>query len=379
MRRSRRERNRRRNLTIIALTVFGAAGVAYAFWPRPDDGPDGPPAVLDIDGGAKTPADASPAKSSLPAPKSANALKWPADTAKPKSVDTDRPVANADSFAQQTPTPSPPALQSRDPQVEPPKPRPETPTEGAASDALRTGAQLLQSGRLLDARVELNRVFQSTRSAATRSEARRMLEKVGEETVFSRTFRDADPLTEMYTIESGDNLVGIGKQFHVPYEIIESINGITPTRIRAGQKIKVPRGPFHARISLSEFRMDVFLGDTLVRSYPVGIGRDNGTPSGRWLVRTRLKNPTYYPPASSDLKEVIRPEDPRNPLGGYWIALEGVEGDAVGQEGFGIHGTNEPQTVGKSASLGCVRMLADDITAVFGMLASNQSTVTTTP
>ncbi|MCA9244621.1 MAG: L,D-transpeptidase family protein [Phycisphaerales bacterium] len=377
MRQSRRERIHRRNLAIISLTLIGAAGVTYAFWPRGNDADEaGPATVLDID----APSGAAPAgKSALAndAPtngsKQAKALSWPdSKSAKPKLDTPPKAASQPPTFAQ-----------SRNPEAEKPPapPQKEAPlgNEGASQDALRAATQLMQSGRLIDARAEVNRVFQSARSPAARADARRMLQKLGEETIFSRSFRDADPLVEIYTIQSGDNLVNIGKQFDVPYEIIESINGITPTRIRPGQKIKVPRGPFHARISLSEFRMDVYLNDTFVRSYAVGIGRDNGTPSGKWVVRTRLRNPTYYPPASSDLKEVIRPEDPRNPLGGYWIALEGVEGDTIGQEGFGIHGTNQPETVGKSASLGCIRMLADDIRDVYGMLAANQSTVTTTP
>ena len=38
------------------------------------------------------------------------------------------------------------------------------------------------------------------------------------------------------------------------------------------------------------------------------------------------------------------------------LGLEGVEGDAVGHEGYGIHGTIAPDSIGKAVSLGCIRM-----------------------
>jgi hypothetical protein len=58
-----------------------------------------------------------------------------------------------------------------------------------------------------------------------------------------------------------------------------------------------------------------------------------------------------------------RTDDPEYPLGkpGRWIGLEGVFGNALGTHGYGIHGTNEPDSIGKQESLGCVRMLNKDV------------------
>jgi lipoprotein-anchoring transpeptidase ErfK/SrfK len=53
--------------------------------------------------------------------------------------------------------------------------------------------------------------------------------------------------------------------------------------------------------------------------------------------------------------------DPKNPLGEYWLALS-----APGHMGFGIHGTNEPHTMGTRASNGCVRMLNADVVELAG-------------
>jgi lipoprotein-anchoring transpeptidase ErfK/SrfK len=73
---------------------------------------------------------------------------------------------------------------------------------------------------------------------------------------------------------------------------------------------------------------------------------------------------------------VIAADDPQNPLGERWIGLIGVSGGAVGQERYGIHGTIEPQSIGQSISLGCVRMYNEDVAQVYSYLVEKHSTVT---
>jgi len=74
---------------------------------------------------------------------------------------------------------------------------------------------------------------------------------------------------------------------------------------------------------------------------------------------------------------MIAADDMKNPLGVHWIAIEGIEGNAVGATSFGIHGTIEPQTIGKQASMGCIRLLNEDVAQVFEMLYEVKSTVRT--
>lgn len=252
---------------------------------------------------------------------------------------------------------------------------------GAASARTIPGLRArYANGEALEARRELNRMLHSSADERAKAELRRALREIADEMIFSKKRFKDDPLIQEYRIESGDNLVNIGREYGVPADALMTINTIVDARrIQAGQIIKVPRQPFNARIDKSEFRMDLYLGDTYLRSFPVGLGTDDGTPVGAWKVRDRLKNPTYYPPPGSPLKRIVGPDDPENPLGGFWIGLEGVEGDAVGQLGYGIHGTNEPDSIGKNASLGCVRMPADDIAFVFKLMQPGSSTVTTEP
>ena len=126
---------------------------------------------------------------------------------------------------------------------------------------------------------------------------------------------------------------------------------------------RIVGAPFATRAGRAHF-------DGLVK---VGLGVDGSTPTGTWRVTTKLKNPTYYHPRGGD---IIAADDPNNPLGERWIGLEGTSGQAVGQERYGIHGTIEPESIGQSVSLGCIRLHNQDVEALYTFLIERHSTVT---
>lgn len=268
-----------------------------------------------------------------------------------------------------------------------PQTTPGDPTATRASSDTRTGnraiedaRRLLDTGEVIEARHQLNALLKSALSETENGEVRALLTRIADDTILGRRSVPNDPLVDTYTVQPGDVLLNIGRNYDLPYEILMLINGIPDaTKIRQDQKLKVLRGPFHAKIYKSKFRLDVYLQDVYVRSYRVGLGTENGTPEGVWKVKTRLENPTYYPPASATDKRIIPPDDPNNPLGKRWIGLEGVEGDAIGHDGYGIHGTIEPESIGKAVSLGCIRMHSEDVAFLYMLLAPGRSTVTILP
>lgn len=340
----------RRNIPRLAATVAAAlllvAG-AWWLWPR---------------GAAKTPqvasAEEKPAAtepvSRLPEVRFADGAKLASDTQSPDSAATDH-------------TPK------RDEPVKTPA------TQKAPSERVAAAVKLAESGQIINGRQALNQLLSESKDEQERADLREHLARIADETIFSTKRFAGDPLIEQYKVQSGDNLINIGKRYDVPPEVIMLVNGIrNPNQLSVDRTIKVPHGPFQARISSGEFRMDLYLQDVYVRSYPVGLGA-NGTPRGVWQISQKLRDPPYYPPASDSNKKVIYPGDPDYPLGGYWLALEGLEGDAVGKQSFGIHGTNKPESVGKAESLGCIRMRNDDVKVVFGMLMAGKSKVTVLP
>ncbi len=94
----------------------------------------------------------------------------------------------------------------------------------------------------------------------------------------------------------------------------------------------------------------------IVEILPVATGKSNElTPEGFFTFIVKAKNPYYR-------KKNIPGGDPRNPLGTRWIGF-----DARGTDGrtYGIHGTNQPWSIGKYISNGCIRMNNRDVERLY--------------
>jgi len=237
------------------------------------------------------------------------------------------------------------------------------------------GMQAWQAGDLLKARDALNRTLHGDIPVERQAQIREILNQIAEKTIFSLDLLPGETLAEDYVVQQGDMMQKIGRQYKITEELISSINGgMNKNFIRAGRRLKVIKGPFHATVVKSSFEMHLYLQNVYVRTYKVALGADNSTPSGKWVVTERLTNPTWTNPRTG---QRIAADDPQNPLGEYWIALEGIEGRAMGQSGYGIHGTIDDSSIGTQASMGCVRLSSKDIEVVYSMLVPG-STVTIT-
>lgn len=261
---------------------------------------------------------------------------------------------------------------------------PATPTvvSGSFRKTLDEARAQAEAGKLLPARQSLSAALVSGQlSPADAEAARAQLMKINDRLFFSPDKFPDDPLGGTHTVQPGEQLAKIAAKYGVTWELLCRINGMSnPRKLQAGKPIKVIRGPFHAVVSKSAFRMDLYLGSpgepgaTYVTSFGVGLGKDSSTPTGKWNVKPggKVKNPVYYSPRGEG---VIGADDPKNPLGEYWLALEGAGGEAVGKESYGIHGTIEPQSIGTMSSMGCIRMLNEDVARVYEMLVDGKSTV----
>jgi hypothetical protein len=232
--------------------------------------------------------------------------------------------------------------------------------------------------KIIDAREKLNEALPLPMSGQQRAFVKEQLSELADKWLFSRTIFPQDKLCGSYRVQPGELLSTIGKQFKVPYEILMEINRIgRPEALQAGDTIKVINGPFHARIYRSSFTMDLYLQNTFVRSFPVGLGKPGmETPTGLWVVKKgrggKMIKPTWKDPISGKTYEA---EDPDYPLGSRWIGLEGIKGDAVGRIGFAIHGTKDPNQIGTLGSQGCIRLHNGDAILAYNLLEPGESQI----
>jgi len=230
--------------------------------------------------------------------------------------------------------------------------------------------------KIIEARDRLNELLPRGQSDRQRAFIKQQLAKLSQQWLFSRQIFSEDRLCAAYRVKPGDLLSNVGKRFNVPYQILMQINGIAkPEDLQAGTTIKVINGPFHARVYRSSFTMDLFLQNTYVRSFAVGLGKPGmETPTGRWRVKAggKLIKPTWTDPVSG---KTYLPDDPDYPLGSRWIGLEGISGQALGRTGFAIHGTKDPEQIGTAGSQGCIRLHNGNAILMYNLLMPGVSLV----
>ena len=108
-------------------------------------------------------------------------------------------------------------------------------------------------------------------------------------------------------------------------------------------------------VSFPDHKLALIENGRVVKVYRVSVGApESPSPTGRFTIVRRLAKPTYYAPGT------IIPPGPANPLGPRWIGLN--------LPGYGIHGTNQPSSIGRDASHGCIRMRNRDVLELFALV-----------
>ena len=242
-----------------------------------------------------------------------------------------------------------------------------------AAKYAQDGRAALAADDLIAARSNFSRALLAGLPPAEEETIRAEAFRLAEETILSNRTITGDPLVDVHVIARGETLETIAKSYYLTAGLLARVNNIgNPNLIRQGQRIKIIHGPFHAVVSKSSFHIDVYLKDTLVKRFPVGLGTDDSTPTGEWVCKNKLINPRYHPPRGG---KAIEADDPENPLGERWIGIEGVGGEAMYQSGYGIHGTIDPESIGKAVSMGCIRLLNEDVEFLYDLLVDAYSRV----
>jgi hypothetical protein len=108
-------------------------------------------------------------------------------------------------------------------------------------------------------------------------------------------------------------------------------------------------------VSLKDRKLALIENGQVTKIYSVAVGKSSTpSPEGTFTIERRVANPVYHHDGTTVLP------GPGNPVGTRWMGLN--------KRGYGIHGTNEPRSIGKAASHGCIRMAQKDLEEFYAMV-----------
>jgi L,D-transpeptidase ErfK/SrfK len=151
----------------------------------------------------------------------------------------------------------------------------------------------------------------------------------------------------IHTVKRGETLSLLSVNYRVSLQSLYAANpGIGHLSI--GQRIQIPglpepsTIPYSIQISVGKRKLTLYNNGKLMKIYPIAVGKMlANTPIGDFVIVNRQYNPG-------------------GPFGVLWLSLS--------KEGYGIHGTNDPSSIGKAVSHGCVRMYNRDVLQLAGIV-----------
>jgi L,D-transpeptidase ErfK/SrfK len=184
---------------------------------------------------------------------------------------------------------------------------------------------------------------------------------------------------QLHTVTAGEDLLTIARAMGIGFRALRDANpGIDEWEPKPGTQLVVPtrwimpRGT-HAGlvINVAELRLFMFPTatypgqDVTVLTWPIGAGDQLWqTPIAPFTVTTKDTNPTWVVPDSiyrtMQPKQRVVPPGPDNPLGAHRIRLS--------LDTYLLHGTNDPWTVGRLTTHGCVRLYPEDVAYLYTLV-----------
>jgi lipoprotein-anchoring transpeptidase ErfK/SrfK len=147
----------------------------------------------------------------------------------------------------------------------------------------------------------------------------------------------------IHIVKPKETLTSLSFDYRLPLSRLIAANPtiVNPNILYVGQPITIPNLrdpseiPYHIEISITKRTLTLKNNEAVVKVYPIAVGKMlTATPQGEFVIVNREPNPG-------------------GPFGAMWLSLSKIH--------YGIHGTNDPSSIGKSVSLGCVRMHNKDV------------------
>lgn len=217
--------------------------------------------------------------------------------------------------------------------------------------------------------------LQSNISKEKSAEIKIRLAELNKKLVFS-SFPTPD--STIYTVKEGDNITNISRKYKVETGSgdialgnIRRINNLKSATIFPGDKLKILTGQVSVKISKTNFILTIRVNNDFIKEYPISVGDPNkncDTPVGTFTIGTKTIHPTWYKRTDDGRKEEIPYGDSRNVLGTRWMGFKE-------SPQLGIHGTTQPETIGRKISNGCIRMYNTDVEEVYDLISEGSKVI----
>lgn len=185
----------------------------------------------------------------------------------------------------------------------------------------------------------------------------------------------------LLALNGGGTVLGAGRSVRVPAipdaapaQIPDDKTGWADTLMRLGVAGDQPQAD-HLVVDKSDGALRVYdAQDRMIAQFPVTTGSGHDPlPLGTWKIVGEARNPDYhfnpdlFWDAKKNAKDKLLPPGPNGPVGVVWLDLS--------KEHYGIHGTPEPQNIGKTESHGCVRLTNWDAARLAQMVSAGTKVV----
>ena len=231
----------------------------------------------------------------------------------------------------------------------------------ANREPLEKALALREAGKLAEARDALRDLLTHSNEAQLVADAQKALGEVNMQLLLTPA---PAPEKVDYVVQPGDSLGHIARQFNTTIEVIKKVNGLRETVIQPAQRLRVTPTKLAVAVSKSANTLLVTDDGKFFKLYRCGTGQYSTTPAGTFKITDRIANPAWWKDG-----QTIAFGDKANVLGKYWLALDIPH--------YGIHGTWEPETIGRQSSQGCIRLINDDVEELFIILPPGTPVVVT--
>ncbi|MFH1407218.1 MAG: L,D-transpeptidase family protein [Candidatus Omnitrophota bacterium] len=222
-----------------------------------------------------------------------------------------------------------------------------------SSVLLKSATELMSAGKLTEAKKICEELIANHSDSMLVKDAQKLIGTLNMAILLSPTLAGGDV---SYEVKLGDTLSDIAKKYNTTVELLKRSNNLTSDTLRPGMRLKIHTGKFSVVVDKTQNTLTLKSKEDVFKVYPISTGKEASiTPAGNFKIVNKLPNPTWYTEG-----QTIPYGDPRNILGTRWMGLD--------NPGYGIHGTTEPESIGKSVTAGCVRMYNKDVEELYDIL-----------